>query len=125
MQGNYYNTSIAKFHPQGYTWRGEGGHNMTLGEKIHLLRRRLRWTQRELGQAAEINTNTVARLERDEIPDPGSRLMLRLARALGTSVDYLLGRTDDEPSDLWPTGIATAWWRAIPADQVHQGMAPL
>jgi transcriptional regulator with XRE-family HTH domain len=98
---------------------------MTLGEKIHLLRRRQKWTQKELGEAAEINTNTIARLERDEIADPGSRLMLRLSRALGTSVDYLLGRTDDDPSNLWPPGIANAWWPAIPADQVHQGMAPL
>jgi transcriptional regulator with XRE-family HTH domain len=97
---------------------------MTLGEKIHLLRRRHKWTQRELGEAAEINTNTVARLERDEIADPGSLLMLRLARALETSVDYLLGRTDDDPSHLWPSGIATAWWRAIPAEQVHQEIAP-
>jgi len=67
---------------------------MTLGEKIHLLRRRLGWTQRELGQFAQVNANTIARLERDEIRDPGSQLVLRLARALETSTDYLLGRDD-------------------------------
>jgi transcriptional regulator with XRE-family HTH domain len=70
---------------------------MTLGEKVHLLRRRLGWTQRELGQAAQVNANTIARLERGEIPDPGGQLILRLARALDTSTDYLLGR--DERTD--------------------------
>ena len=97
---------------------------MTLGEKIHLLRRRLRWTQRELGQAAQINANTIARLERGEITDPSGQMILRLARALETSTDYLLGRCDDEPSELWPTGIAKAWWHAIPADTVHPEIAP-
>jgi transcriptional regulator with XRE-family HTH domain len=97
---------------------------MTLGEKIHLLRRRLKMTQSELGKAANIAPNTIARLERDDIKDPGSRLMLRLARALQTSIDYLLGRCEDDPSELWPTGIATAWWHAIPADVVHETAAP-
>ena len=72
---------------------------MTLGERIHLLRRRLGWTQRELAQLAHINTNTLARLERDEIRDPGSQLVLRLARALNTSTDYLLGREEDEDAE--------------------------
>jgi transcriptional regulator with XRE-family HTH domain len=49
------------------------------------------------------NTNTIARLERDEIRDPGSQLVLRLARALNTSTDYLLGRDEQiEESDREP-----------------------
>jgi transcriptional regulator with XRE-family HTH domain len=79
---------------------------MTLGEKVHLLRRRLGWTQRELAQAAQINTNTLARLERDEIRDPGSQLILRLARALNTSTDYLLGRDEQgDESELEPAAV--------------------
>lgn len=97
---------------------------MTLGERIHLLRRRLGWTQRELGAAAQINTNTIARIERGEIADPSGQLILRLARALETSTDYLLGRCDDDPGELWPTGIAKAWWHAIPADTVPSEKAP-
>jgi transcriptional regulator with XRE-family HTH domain len=97
---------------------------MTLGEKILLLRRRLKWTQRELGAAAQINANTIARLERGEITDPSSQIILRLARALETSTDYLLGRSEDDASELWPPGSATAWWRAIPAGQVHSETAP-
>jgi transcriptional regulator with XRE-family HTH domain len=78
---------------------------MTLGEKVHLLRRRLGWTQRELGEAAQINANTIARLERDEIRDPGSQLILRLARALETSTDYLLGRNEDEENEPLPADV--------------------
>lgn len=68
---------------------------MTLGERIHLLRRRLGWTQRELALTANIHANNLARIERSEIPDPGGQSVARLARALETSTDYLLGLTDD------------------------------
>jgi transcriptional regulator with XRE-family HTH domain len=96
---------------------------MTLGERIHLLRRRLKLSQRQLGKNATIATNTIARLERDEIEDPGSRLMLRLARALGTSTDYLLGRSDEEMSNLWPPGADKAWRHATPADTTYMQTA--
>ena len=79
---------------------------MTLGEKVHLLRRRRNLTQQDLGQAAQIHVNTIARIERDEIRDPGGQMILRLARALETSTDYLLGRTEDDTSGLWPPGVA-------------------
>lgn len=73
---------------------------MTLGEKVHLLRRRLDWTQRELARVACINLNTVARIERDEIRDPSGQMILRLARALETTTDYLLGREEVEEEAL-------------------------
>ena len=68
---------------------------MNLGERIHLLRRRLGWTQRELAEAAKVNPNNVARIERSEIRDPGGQAVARLARALGTTTDYLLGLTEE------------------------------
>lgn len=68
---------------------------MNLGERVHLLRRRLGWTQRELAQAASMNSNNLARIERSEIPDPGGQSVARLALVLETSTDYLLGLTDD------------------------------
>ena len=68
---------------------------MNLGERVHLLRRRVGWTQRELGAIAKINPNNVARIERSDIKDPGGQLIARLAKALGTSTDYLLGLTEE------------------------------
>lgn len=78
----------------------------TLGERVHLLRRRLGWTQRELGEAAGINTNTIARIERSDVKDPGGQMVARLARALRTTTDYLLGLSEESSvnSELLPTG---------------------
>jgi transcriptional regulator with XRE-family HTH domain len=78
---------------------------MNLGERVHLLRRRIGWTQRELGAIAKINPNNVARIERSDIKDPGGQLVARLAQALGTSTDYLLGLTEESgvESEMTPT----------------------
>ena len=83
---------------------------MNLGERVHLLRRRLGWTQRELGEAAGINTNTIARIERSDVKDPGGQMVARLARALRTTTDYLLGLSEDSGvnTELLPTGVALA-----------------
>jgi transcriptional regulator with XRE-family HTH domain len=67
---------------------------MTFGERILLMRRRRGMTQRELGQAAKLNSNTIARLERGDLKDIAGQAVARLARALGVSADYLLGLTD-------------------------------
>ena len=72
---------------------------MTLGERIYRLRNRREWTQKELGTHAGIHSNTVARLERDEIPKPSGDLIVKLAKALEVSTDYLLlGQSEDAPS---------------------------
>jgi transcriptional regulator with XRE-family HTH domain len=78
---------------------------MNLGERVHLLRRRVGWTQRELGEIAKINANNIARIERSDIKDPGGQLIARLAKALGTSTDYLLGLTEESgvENEMKPT----------------------
>ena len=80
---------------------------MNLGERVHLLRRRVGWTQRELGEAAGINANTIARIERSDVKDPGGQIVARLARALGTTTDYLLGLSEESGvgSEPVPTGV--------------------
>ena len=67
---------------------------MTLGERIWLLRRRRKLTQREVATAAELNLNTYARLERDEIKDLSGQRIVLLAKALQVSTDVLLGVVD-------------------------------
>ena len=68
----------------------------TLGERILILRRRRNLTQRELAQTAELNTNTIARLEQGNLKDLGGQSVAKLARALDTSTDFLLGLTEQE-----------------------------
>jgi transcriptional regulator with XRE-family HTH domain len=76
---------------------------MTLGERILILRRRNHMTQRELAKEAGLNTNTIARLEQGNLKDLGGQSVVKLARALGTSTDYLLGLSEHDPdSDTLP-----------------------
>jgi transcriptional regulator with XRE-family HTH domain len=70
---------------------------MTLGERILILRRRQAMTQKQLATEARLNTNTIARVEQGNLKDLGGQLVARIARALGTSTDYLLGLTDRDP----------------------------
>ena len=81
---------------------------MNLGERVHLLRRRLGWTQKELAEASKINVNNIARIERSEVRDPGGQMVARMARALGTTTDYLLGLTEESgiESERKPAGVA-------------------
>ena len=51
------------------------------GQELRRLRQALKMTQRELGEALDLNKNTVARAERDEIPTP---------RVTELAVKYLL-----------------------------------
>ena len=72
---------------------------MTLGKRIVRLRNLRQWTQKGLGEKAGIHPNTVARLERDEIPKPSGELIVKLAKALEVSTDdLLLGQSEDEPN---------------------------
>ena len=69
---------------------------LSFGERIAVLRRRQGMTQRELGQESDVHWNTIARLERGKLTDLPGKAVARVAKALGTSADYLLGLTDDE-----------------------------
>ena len=64
---------------------------MTLGERVLVLRRRLKLSQGSLGKLAEIDPNTIARLERGEVHDLAGARIVALARVLGVSTDVVLG----------------------------------
>ena len=74
----------------------------TLGERILILRRRHKLTQRELAEGAGLHTNTIARLEQGNLNDLGGQALAKLARSLDTSTDYLLGLSEEE---RWPTDV--------------------
>ena len=69
---------------------------MIFGERIVLLRRRQGLTQQTVARLSGLNTNTISRLERGDILDPSGSVVVRLARALHTTTDYLLGLADEE-----------------------------
>ena len=67
---------------------------MSIGERIRRLREAKRLTQDELAEMIGSDGNTISRWERDKL-GIGSAYIMKLAQALGTSTDYLLGKTDD------------------------------
>ena len=69
---------------------------MTLGERILLLRRRQRLTQDELAAQAGVNKMTIWRLEHGAIHDVKGQVLGKMALALETTADYLLGLREDE-----------------------------
>jgi transcriptional regulator with XRE-family HTH domain len=69
------------------------------GERIHTLRRRRDLTLRALGDMANVSYVTVSKIERGKMPQVSVDIVVKLADALGVSVDYLLGRKIEEAID--------------------------
>ena len=69
---------------------------MTLGKRIAARRRALGWSQNELARRAEVNHPTLFKIEADQRLNPSIGVVLRIARALGTSAEILYGLERDE-----------------------------
>jgi transcriptional regulator with XRE-family HTH domain len=61
-----------------------------IGDRLRELRVRRALTQEELAEKADVGTNTVARLERNE-SEPHMSTLRKLARALGVEPAELIG----------------------------------
>ena len=61
-----------------------------IGDRLRDLRVRRALTQEELAEKADVGTNTVARLERNE-SEPHMSTLRKLARALGVDPAVLIG----------------------------------
>lgn len=62
-----------------------------LGKRIYMLRHEHRWSQQVLAEKAKINYVTVSKIEQGQMPAVSADTIVRLAKALGTTADYLLG----------------------------------
>lgn len=68
---------------------------ITAGKRVKELRERLNLSQGLLGERAGVDPSYISLLENGKRDNPGVESLQRLARALGTSVAYLIGETDD------------------------------
>lgn len=66
---------------------------MTLGHEIKKARIDKDWKQKDLVVATGLSQKYVSAIENDQA-DPSFRIVKRIARALGVSLDHL-GQTDD------------------------------
>lgn len=69
---------------------------MTLGKRIAARRKALGWSQNELARRAEVNHPTLFKIEADQRLNPSVSVIVRLARALGTSAEVLYGFERDQ-----------------------------
>jgi len=65
------------------------------GARIRSLREARGWTQGQLAYKAETTPAQISRIENDERPGVQAVTVSRIAQALGTTVEYLMGQTGD------------------------------
>ena len=69
---------------------------MTFGERLVALRKQRGWKQRHLAQAAQVDHSWLSRIERDQRKGLSLDTAIRLAQALGVSLDTLVGGNENE-----------------------------
>ena len=69
-------------------------HMTTLGKRLLLSRRDLRLNQEELSEISGVSRQYISDIERGRAKNVGVEVVFALAKALGVSVEYLLGLTD-------------------------------
>ncbi len=67
---------------------------MKLGDRVKLERERRGFSQDELARRAEVSRQYISLLERNERENPASQELLRIAKALNTTSEYLLTGDD-------------------------------
>jgi transcriptional regulator with XRE-family HTH domain len=63
---------------------------VTLGKRIAARRKALGWSQNELARRAEVNHPTLFKIEADQRRNPSVSVVVRIARALGTTAEALI-----------------------------------
>jgi transcriptional regulator with XRE-family HTH domain len=66
-----------------------------LGKRIVATRAKIGWSQRDLVRISGVGQNNLSVLEQGKKPSVRADTVVRLAKALGVSADYLLGLIDD------------------------------
>ena len=71
-----------------------------IGKRVHELRKATKMTQDQLADAAQVPQGNISRLERGDVEDVHVSTLLRLARALGATVNDLLRDFQDDHEDV-------------------------
>lgn len=68
-----------------------------LSEQLYLRRRRRKWSQTRLAKEAHVSVPTVARIEREVMPNVSVEIVLHVAKALGVEIgDLIMPEGEDE-----------------------------
>jgi transcriptional regulator with XRE-family HTH domain len=77
---------------------------MTLGDRVQLWRAKKGWGLRELARNSGVDVSLISRLESGDRQTISLDAAMKLARALGISLDYLSGMYEEQES--MPTSAA-------------------
>lgn len=66
----------------------------TTGKRVERLRKDKHWTQKQLSAAADVRQSYISGIENDTA-SPSAEIMARVAKALGTSLDFLMMISDN------------------------------
>jgi len=69
---------------------------MTLGDRVQLWRAKKGWGLRELARHSGVDVSLISRLESGDRQTISLDAAMKLARALGISLDYLSGMYEEE-----------------------------
>jgi transcriptional regulator with XRE-family HTH domain len=75
---------------------------LPVGRRLKERREQLGITQETLAAQVGMSQNFISRLENDATYSPGADVLLRLARALHCSIDWLVGLYDEGPPPVFP-----------------------
>jgi transcriptional regulator with XRE-family HTH domain len=67
----------------------------TIGDRIKAARVKVGWSQSRLAKEADIYPSTVSQIESGERQKPAIDVLQKIARALSTTVNQLLGQTEE------------------------------
>ena len=65
-------------------------------KNLKKLRQKKGWSQEKLAREAGISYNTLIKIERGGIKNPKLETLIKLAKALGVSIDELIGKISEE-----------------------------
>lgn len=94
MARGYPNVTTNRF--KGFIFSALQSNCVTLGKRIGARRRALGWSQNELARRAEVNHPTLFKIEADQRLNPSISVIVRIARALGTTAEALYGWERDD-----------------------------
>ena len=79
---------------------------MDIGQRIKRLRARKGVSLRQLSELSGVERGLLSKLERGQRPQVSLQVAMRIAKALGVTLDYLAGMyEDDDQGDGEPTGV--------------------
>jgi transcriptional regulator with XRE-family HTH domain len=83
------------------------------GDRVRALRQELQLTQAELAHAAPVSQSYLSEIESGKRVSVGTLVVLGLAHALHTSIDYLVGLTDDPKPTETLEGLTEEDWAIL------------